>query len=68
MLVLRRKVTQSIVLAPDEESASDEQHSELFKDGPVEIVVLGLQGDQVRLGVKAPRWLVTVDEETPESR
>lgn len=46
MLVLKRKVGESIIIA----------------DG-IEIVVLGLEGSQVRLGVKAPRDIPVYREE-----
>ncbi|PTQ57170.1 MAG: Carbon storage regulator [Candidatus Carbobacillus altaicus] len=46
MLVLKRKVGESIIIA----------------DG-IEIVILGLEGSQVRLGVKAPRDIPVYREE-----
>ena len=44
MLVLTRKVNQSIVIGDD-----------------IEVVVLEVRGEQIRLGIKAPRDVVTVD-------
>lgn len=41
MLVLTRKVSQSIVI-----------------DGGIEVVVLEVRGEQVRLGIKAPKDVV----------
>lgn len=49
MLVLTRKINQSIVIGDD-----------------VEVVVLEVRGEQVRLGIKAPRTVVVHRKEIYE--
>ena len=51
MLVLTRKVEESILIGDD-----------------VEIMVLGVTGDKVRLGIKAPREVEVFRKEVKESR
>lgn len=47
MLVLTRKVQEALLL----------------EEGAIRIVVLGIQGDQVRLGIDAPRHISIMREE-----
>ncbi|AEW06572.1 carbon storage regulator, CsrA [Sulfobacillus acidophilus DSM 10332] len=52
MLVLARKVNEAVLLM----------------DGTVRIVVLGVQGDQVKLGIEAPRSIAIMREEIFEAQ
>lgn len=53
MLVLSRQRDESIVL--DFASMSDEDFEALRKGKPIEITVVDIRGDKVRLGINAPR-------------
>ena len=49
MLVLTRKINQSIVIGDE-----------------IEVVVLEVRGEQVRLGIKAPKWVTVHRKEIYE--
>ena len=54
MLIITRRVGENFLLFPD---ASLDPHmtvAELFASGPLEIGVLGVKGNQVRVGIDAP--------------
>jgi sRNA-binding carbon storage regulator CsrA len=63
MLVLTRKAGQSLVIAPAPDLDPSMTVGELFAEGPIEIIVLVLQGSDVRLGVKANKRLRILREE-----
>ncbi|MCY0899167.1 MAG: carbon storage regulator CsrA [Firmicutes bacterium] len=52
MLVLTRKINEALLL----------------EEGAIRIVVLGIQGDQVRLGIEAPRHISVMREEIVEAQ
>ncbi|PSR23370.1 MAG: carbon storage regulator [Sulfobacillus acidophilus] len=52
MLVLTRKVNEAL----------------LIEDGTIRVVVLSVQGDQVKLGIEAPRNVSIMREEILQSR
>ncbi|MCY0878404.1 MAG: carbon storage regulator CsrA [Firmicutes bacterium] len=51
MLVLTRKINEALLL----------------EEGTIRVVVLGIQGDQVRLGIDAPRHISVMREEIAEA-
>ncbi|MCL4318974.1 MAG: carbon storage regulator CsrA [Firmicutes bacterium] len=52
MLVLSRKIDESLIIG----------------NGEIRIVVLGIQGDQVKLGIDAPRHITVMREELFEAQ
>lgn len=58
MLVLTRKPGQSIKILPDANLDPKTPVGELLAEGPIEIVVCGVSGGQVKLGVRAHPDLV----------
>lgn len=52
MLVLTRKVNEAL----------------LIEDGTIRVVVLSVQGDQVKLGIEAPRDVSIMREEVVQAR
>lgn len=66
MLVLTRRVGEGlrIRLAPGVSGTLTVE--ELFADGPIEVVVLGVRGNQVKIGIQADKRLVILREELCE--
>lgn len=58
MLVVSRRYAESITISPDSGLDPAMTIAELFKDGPIEVTVLGSGNNRVKLGVKAPNDLV----------
>lgn len=63
MLVLTRRVGETVFLFPSDELDPNTPISELFKNGPVEITLTRVNGNQARLGIVAPREFTIAREE-----
>jgi sRNA-binding carbon storage regulator CsrA len=63
MLVLTRRVGESIFIFPSNELDGDTRISELFKDGPIQLTLTRVNGNQARLGIIAPNSLSIAREE-----
>ncbi len=57
MLVISRKSAESVTISPDEDTDLNMTLGELFKDGAIEITVLGSGHNRVKLGISAPEFL-----------
>jgi sRNA-binding carbon storage regulator CsrA len=67
MLVLTRKPGQAIQIDLMEDLDPRTPVGELFAQGPIEIIVGGIRGDQVKLGINADkRFRILRDELCPE--
>ena len=63
MLVLTRRIGESILIFPSNEVHPDTPISELFKDGPIQLTLTRVNGNQARLGIVAPNNLTIAREE-----
>ena len=63
MLVLTRRTGESILIFPSKELNPDTPISELFKDGPIQLTLTRVNGNQARLGIIAPDSLTIAREE-----
>jgi len=63
MLVLTRRVGESIYIFPSAELSPDTPVSEVFKDGPIELTLTRINGNQARIGIVAPSTLTIAREE-----
>jgi sRNA-binding carbon storage regulator CsrA len=66
MLVLTRRVGESILIYPSTTMRPDMTVQELFGDGPVRITVTRISGGQSRIGIIAPEALSIAREEIAE--
>ncbi len=67
MLVLTRKPGQAIQIDLMEDLDPQTPVGELFVTGPIEIIIGGFRGDQVKLGIHADkRFRILRDELCPE--
>jgi sRNA-binding carbon storage regulator CsrA len=57
MLVLTRKKMETISLSPAEAIPPNMTVAELFAEGPLRVHLIEIRGNQVRLGIEAPRAL-----------
>lgn len=57
MLVLSRRVDESIVIQPADGADWSMTLAQLFADGPILITVLGGNGQRVKVGIEAPGQL-----------
>jgi len=62
MLVLTRRVGESVLIYPSEELNPDTPISALFENGPIRLTLTRVNGNQVRLGITAPSCLNIVRE------
>ncbi len=53
MLVLTRKPGEALLIEPEGDASGES----LFAEGPVEIWIKGVQGNQVKLAIQAPSGL-----------
>ena len=63
MLVLTRRVGESVFISPSEELPADTPVSVLFKDGPIRLTLTRVNGNQARIGIVAPNELTIAREE-----
>ncbi|MFQ5643737.1 MAG: carbon storage regulator [Thiogranum sp.] len=63
MLVLTRRVGETIYIFPSSELPPDTPISALFKDGPIELTLTRINGNQARIGIVAPPTLTIAREE-----
>ena len=66
MLILTRKPSQTIKLQPAAGLALISPVGALFSEGPIEIVVQKIHGQQVRLGIQAHEGFLILREELEE--
>ena len=66
MLAITRREEESLLIYPPQDMNPDTTVAELFKNGPIEIIVNNIRGSQVRLGIKAPRTLTIMRPELLE--
>jgi len=57
MLVLSRRVDESIVIQPADGTDGKMTLAELFANGPIQITLLGGTGRRVKMGIEAPEQL-----------
>lgn len=57
MLVLSRRYTESISISPADDIDPNMTLKDLFKQGPIEIMILSSGNKRVKMGVKAPPML-----------
>lgn len=65
MLILTRRSGQSIRIMPYPELDPTMPVGELFKRGPIEIIVLDATPNRLRLGIEAPPGLLVLRDELP---
>jgi sRNA-binding carbon storage regulator CsrA len=65
MLILTRRTNELIHIYPDD-LPPDMTVAELFADGQISIEVLGLKGNQVKLGIHAPKSLTILRDDANE--
>jgi len=63
MLVLTRRIGESIYIFPSKELDPNTPISALFEDGPIRITLTRVNGNQSRLGIVAPTELTIAREE-----
>ncbi len=63
MLVLTRRIGESIFIFPSAELDPDTPVSTLFKDGPIQLTLTRVNGNQARIGIVAPNTLTIAREE-----
>ena len=63
MLILTRKPGQLLIITPHASLDRSTPVGELFRNGPIEIAVVRLEGSQVRLGISAPSSLLVLRDE-----
>ena len=68
MLILTRKLGQCIHIAPHESLDPATPVGELFREGPITVMVTHVDGGQVKLGIKAHRgFLILRDDAAPRA-
>ncbi len=55
MLILTRRPGEVLLIKPNPEAGSDPR--EWFADGSIRFLIYGVRGNQVRIGIEAPRAL-----------
>lgn len=68
MLVLTRKPGQLLKITPHESLNLLAPVGELFEAGPMEVVVVRIEGSQVRLGIRAHSGLLILRDELVQER
>jgi sRNA-binding carbon storage regulator CsrA len=63
MLVLTRRVGESIFIFPSADVSADTPIGDLFKEGPIQLTLTRINGSQARLGIVAPDSLTIAREE-----
>jgi sRNA-binding carbon storage regulator CsrA len=63
MLVLTRRVGESVFIYPSEGLRPDTPISSLFENGPIRLTVTRVNGNQARIGIVAPQSLNIAREE-----
>ncbi len=63
MLVLTRRIGESIYIFPTAELSPDTPISELFRDGNIQLTLTRINGNQARIGIVAPATLTIAREE-----
>jgi sRNA-binding carbon storage regulator CsrA len=63
MLVLTRRVGESVFIFPSDELALDTPVSVLFENGPIQLTLTRVNGNQARIGIVAPQTLTIAREE-----
>jgi sRNA-binding carbon storage regulator CsrA len=63
MLVLTRRVGESVLIFPSEQLDPSTPISTLFEDGPIQLTLTRVSGNQARLGIVAPMTLTIAREE-----
>lgn len=63
MLIITRKRGQIIRIAPAPNTDPATPLSDIFAEGPIEVIVAQVRGSHVRLGVTAPFALTILREE-----
>ncbi len=68
MLILTRRIGESIKLNLAENIDPDTTVGELFAEGGLEVAVLGIKGNQARVGIEAPLSIQILRNELSERR
>jgi sRNA-binding carbon storage regulator CsrA len=63
MLVLTRRIGESVFIYPSEGLNPDTPVSALFENGPIRLTLTRINGNQARLGITAPASLSITREE-----
>lgn len=57
MLIVSRRDAESILIRPAEDVDPNTTLADLFRDGPIEIIVFAAGQSSVKMGVRAPQQL-----------
>jgi len=68
MLTLTRRVGQSFTVAPDPTLDPATPIGEVFRDGPIEILIAQISGTRVKVAVHADRRLLILRQELDHDR
>lgn len=63
MLILTRRPREVFTIEPDQNTDLKMTLGELFAEGPLYIAILGIHGNQIRIGVDAPADLLVLRKE-----
>ena len=63
MLVLTRRVGESVFIFPSDQLSPDTPISAIFGDGPIQLTLTRINGNQARIGIVAPATLTIAREE-----
>ena len=63
MLVLTRRVGESVLIYPSDTLDPDTTISQLFANGPIRLTLTRVNGSQARVGIAAPDSLTIAREE-----
>ncbi len=63
MLILTRRVGQSLIIGPGAGLDPSMSVGELFRQGPIEVVVSSMNGSRVKLSIVADRRLLILRDE-----
>lgn len=63
MLVLTRRDSEAVIIRPDVDLDPNMTVADLFRDGPLKVRVVAIEGRQVRLGIDTPKALNIVRDE-----
>ena len=63
MLVLTRRVGESVYIFPSDEISPDTPVSVLFENGPIQLTLTRVNGNQARIGIVAPQDLTIARQE-----
>lgn len=66
MLILSRRIGETLYIEPSPDIGEDMTVRELFAGGPIVVALLGIKGKQAKIGVQTPESLLIVRSELLE--